>query len=195
METEPNLNLDEYQVARRELFAHTREPAAVFSRCCFYVNAACLDIFPEHDTVQIMISREKRSLALSPCPAGQRDALLWCLRAGKRRPRHITCRLFFAMVCSMMGWDPGLRYRALGRVVLDSTRKAILFDLSCAETYCPDTKNAPWYPADWQKQFGPDYRTHKEMIAADLVGDYTVYSVCGDSGLVPAISKKEDITE
>lgn len=193
METEPNLGLEGYQVVRREFFAHTREPAATFSRCCFYVNTPCLDIFPEHDTMQVMVNREKQSMALFPCPAGQRDALLWCLRTGKRRPRRITCRLFFAMVCSMMGWDPGLRYRVLGRVV--GARKAILFDLNCAETYCPDSKNAPRYPADWQKQFGPDYRAHKEMIAADLVRDYTVYSVCRDSGLASALTNKEDIIE
>lgn len=193
METEPNLNLEGYQVVRRELFAHTREPAAIFSHCCFYVNTPCLDIFPEHDTIQVMVNREKQSLALFPCPAGQRDALLWCLRTGKRRPRRITCRLFFAMVCSMMGWDPGLRYRVLGRV--DSARKVILFDLNCVEIYYPDSKYDPRYPADWQKQFGPEYRAHKEMIAADLVGDYTVYSVRGGSGLAPAIPNKEDIIE
>lgn len=195
METEPNLNLEGYQVVRRELFSYTREPAAVFSRCCFYVNTPCLDIFPEHDTMQVLINKEKQSLALFPCPAGQRDALLWCLRTGRRRPRRITCRLFFAMVCSMMGWDPGLRYRALGRVVRDSARKAILFDLNCAEIYYLDSKNAPRYPADWQKQFGPDYRAHKEMVAADLVGGYAVYSICRDSGPAPTITTKEDIIE
>ncbi|MEY8573422.1 hypothetical protein AALD01_03300 [Oscillospiraceae bacterium 21-37] len=193
METE--LNLNGYQVARRELFAHTREPAAVFSRCCFYVNAACLDIFPEHDTVQVMICREKHLLALCPCPAGQRDALLWCLRAGKRRPRRMTCRLFFAMVCSMMGWDPGLRYRALGRVVQDSTQKAILFDLNCAETYGSGSRNTPQYPADWRERFGPDYRAHQALMATDLVKDYAVYQVGGEPGLIPALPQKEDGTE
>ena len=121
MENEKRFDPSEYQIARREFFAHTREPAATFCACRFYVNAPCLSIFQESDTVQVMVNREKRLLALIPCPENQRGGILWCLRTkdGKRSPRHVTCRLFFAMLCALMDWDPGLRNRVLARTVQD----------------------------------------------------------------------------
>lgn len=183
MENERSFDLNGCQVVRREFFAHTREPAVTFCACRFYVNSACLDIFPESDTVHVMVNREKRLLTLAPCPDNRREALLWCLRSkdGKRRPRHVTCRLFFAMICSMMDWDPSLRYRILGRTVQDDKQKAVLFDLGAAEMYSSEAKNTPRYPADWREQFGPDHREHKQFIAANVIGGYTVYYIAGEA--------------
>lgn len=192
METENYFDPNEYQVVHRELFAHTQEPAATFCACRFYVNAACLSRFPENDTVQVLVNRERRLLALMPCPENQREALLWCLRPkdGKRKPRHVTCRLFFAMLCSLMDWDPGLRYRVLGQIVQDDGLKAVLFDLSAAEIYRSDARSAPWYPADWREQFGPGYREHKQFVTANLVEGYTVYSIGEGNASTPSLPGK-----
>ena len=41
-EAPEELNLDDFQVVRREFFAHIHEPSITFNQCKFYVNAACL---------------------------------------------------------------------------------------------------------------------------------------------------------
>lgn len=189
MEMDHRFDLNEYQVVRREYFAHSKEPIATFSACRFYVNAACLGKFPHDDTVLAMINREKRLLALTPCPESQREALLWCLRSadGKRKPRHVTCRLFFAMLCFLMNWDPGLRYQVLGRIVQDDGQRAALFDLSAAEAFRSEAKNTPRFPADWRGQFGPDYREHRQFVDASLVDGYTVYAIRDGTTPVPSL--------
>lgn len=39
-------DFDNYQVVRREFFAHIKEPSVTFNECKLYVNAACLSKFP-----------------------------------------------------------------------------------------------------------------------------------------------------
>ena len=39
-------DFDDYQVVRREFFAHIKEPSVTFNECKLYVNAACLSKFP-----------------------------------------------------------------------------------------------------------------------------------------------------
>lgn len=194
MDTEHSFDLTEYQVVHREYFAHTKEPAVIFSACRFYVNAACLRKFPESDTVQALVNPQKRRLALLPCPEDRRDALTWCARSagGKRKPRPVTCRLFFAMLCSLMDWDPGLRYQILGRIVHDDGQRAVLFDLNAAQAAHWEAKNAPRYPADWQGQFGPGYRDHRQFVAADRLEGYTVYSIREGSAPVLALPDNQE---
>ena len=42
IEMSMDFNLEEFQVVRREFFAHIREPAVTFNNRKFYVNSACL---------------------------------------------------------------------------------------------------------------------------------------------------------
>lgn len=63
--------------------------------------------FPKTDYVQVLVNRESKILALRPCEEGARDSFLWCsVSKGKRKPRQITCKLFFAKIVSMMDWTP-----------------------------------------------------------------------------------------
>ena len=66
--------LDDFQVVRREFFAHLREPAVTFNNRKFYVNSACLTKFPNTDYVQALINPDSKILALRPCGEGERGA-------------------------------------------------------------------------------------------------------------------------
>ena len=102
-----SFNFDGFQVVRREFFAHIYEPSVTFNNCKFYVNTACIQKFPDTDNVQVLVNKDTKILAIMPCPANARDSFAWCtLSKGKRKPKQITCKLFFAKVFSMMGWNP-----------------------------------------------------------------------------------------
>lgn len=75
LEAGEQFSLDNYQVVRREFFAHLSEPAVTFYNCKFYVNAACLHRFPGVDYVQALVNQEKKVLVLLPCEEGARDAV------------------------------------------------------------------------------------------------------------------------
>lgn len=181
-----DFDFDGFQVVRREFFAHIREPSCTFNNCKFYVNAACLSKFPTSDYTQVLINREKKILALRPCPEGARDAFQWCsVSKGKRKPKQITCRLFFAKVASMMGWEPHHRYKMLGKLIHSNDEYLIAFDLTASETYRktivegekPKTSRVPVFPADWKDQFGMPYSEHKQSMQINIVDGYAVYSI------------------
>lgn len=71
-------DFDDYQVVRREFFAHIKEPSVTFNECKLYVNAACLSKFPNASYAQVLINQKKKILALRPCEEGARDSFMWC---------------------------------------------------------------------------------------------------------------------
>ena len=123
-----------YQVVRQEFFAHVNEPAVTFNNYKFYGNAACLRRFPTTEFVQVLINREQKLLVLRPCGEEDRDAFPWRTQKSKK-PKQATCRLFFAKVFELMGWNPAHRYRLLGKVVQAAGERLLVFDMTATEIY------------------------------------------------------------
>ena len=147
-----------YQVVRREFFAHINEPSVTFNNYKVYVNAACLNRFPTVDYVQVLVNQDNRILAFRPCREEERDAFRWCTSGSERRkPRQITCRLFFAKVFTLMDWNPDYRYKLLGKVIHANDEYLVAFDLSATEVYQrvfedgekPKTSRVPVFPEGW----------------------------------------------
>ena len=53
--------------------------------------------------VQFLVNPESKKLAVRKCEEDDKDSFLWCNT--KRKPRHITCRIFFAMLANLMNWE------------------------------------------------------------------------------------------
>ena len=181
-----SFNYDGFQVVRREFFAHLREPSVTFNNCKLQVNSACLQRFPDTDYVQALVNKETKILALLPCSEGARDSFPWCkVSKGKRIPKQITCKLFFAKIVDMMGWNPDYRYKLLGRLIHANGEYLIAFDLTATEVYQrtykegkkPVTSRIPVFPSGWQNQFGLPYNEHKQSMQVDIFDGYAVYSI------------------
>ena len=186
LELGDDFDFDGFQVVRREFFAHTGEPSVTFNNCKFYVNAACLQKFPDAEHVQVLVNKETKILAIMPCPDNARDSFVWCtVSKGKRKPKQITCKLFFAKVFSMMEWNPDHRYKILGKLIHANGETLIAFDLSATEIYQRTsvdgskvrTSRIPVFPAEWQNQFGLPYNEHKQSLQVDILNGYAVYSI------------------
>lgn len=181
-----DFDFDGYQVVRREFFAHLSEPAVTFNSCKFYVNSACLNKFPGTDYVQVLVNRNSKIMALRPCGESARDSFAWCSsHKGKRKPKQTTCRLFFAKIVSLMGWNPDYRYKLLGKLVHANGQYMIAFDLSATEVYRrtfpeggkPKMSRTPVFPAEWQDQFGLPYSEHQQSLQINIFDGYAVYSI------------------
>lgn len=175
-----------FQVVRREFFAHISVPSVTFNNCKFYVNMACLAKFPTTDYAQVLVNRKEKVLALRPCPEGSRDSFQWCsISKGKRKPKQITCRLFFAKIVSLMDWNPNNRYKLLGTLIHSNDEYLITFDLTSpgiyqrAESASGKVKasRTPMFPVEWQDQFGLPYNEHKKSMQINIVDGYAVYSI------------------
>jgi len=181
-----NFDFEDFQVVRREFFAHLREPSVTFNDCKFQVNMACLTKFPNCDFAQVLVSQEEKILALRPCAEGTKDAYMWCgVSRGKRKPKAITCKLFFAKIVSLMNWNPKYRYKLLGRLIHANGEYLIAFDLNAPEVYQrtfvegekPKTSRTPVFPSEWQTQFGLPYNVHKQSMQINIFDGYAVYAI------------------
>lgn len=186
LELGEDFDFDGFQVVRREFFAHLREPSVTFNNCKLYVNSAALSKFPEYDYAQVIVNSEKKILALQPCYEEARDSFQWCSsKNGKRKPKAITCKLFFAKIVALMGWNPDYRYKMLGKVVHANGMYLLAFDLTSAETYRrtagddqkPRYSRKAIFPVEWQDQFGLPYNEHKQSLQINTFDGYAIIAV------------------
>lgn len=186
-EIEEELDLNGFQVVRREFFAHTREPSIVFNDGKISVNTACVRKFPDVEYVQILVHREKQQLAIRPCDELDLFAFRWgSTKNGKRFPRAVTGKLFFMMVCDMMGWNPNYRYKILGRLRKANGEQLFAFDLKSFETYersVPDeagkrkASRTPVFPLEWKNQFGVPFEEQHQALQINLFDGFTLFSL------------------
>lgn len=182
----PIMDLDGFQVVRREFFAHLSEPSVTFCDCKFYVNTACLQCFPDTSYVLALVNQETKIMALMPCPEGVRDSFVWCSTSnGKRKPKHVTCKLFFAKIFELMGWNPHYRYKLLGKKIQANGSSLIAFDLTATEVYQrtpvegkkPRTSRTPVFPAEWKTQFGLPFYAHQQSLQVNIFEGYAIYAI------------------
>ena len=181
-----NFDFGEFQVVRREFFAHLREPSLTFNNCRIYVNMAAVSKFPHTDYMQVLINRERKILALRPCKEGARDSFKWCYESkGKRKPSQITCKIFFAKVFTMMEWNSDCRYKLLGNVIHSNGEYMLAFDLTSTEVYQmtyvegakPKASKTPIFPAGWQNQFGMPFNEHRQSMQINVFDGYAIYAI------------------
>ena len=187
LEMNEDFNFDDFQVVRREFFAHLHEPSVTFNNCKFSVNSACLSRFPNYEYAQVLINKSKKILALRPCNESSRDSFLWSKldSKGKRKPRAITCRLFFAKVMTLMDWNPDYRYKLLGKLIHANDQYLIAFDLTATEVYQktfkdgqkPKSSRTPVFPIEWQDQFGLPFNEHRQSMKINIFDGYAIYSI------------------
>lgn len=194
IETE-NFDYGGYQVVRSEFFAHISEPSLSFNNCKVYLNSACLRKLPDVDYIQFLVNPTERKLVVRACTEDSKDAFLWCNK--KRKPRQITCKIFFAKLVSLMNWNPNYRYKMLGKIIRNAEDYLIVFDLTATEVYQrilkdgekPKTSPTPIFPAEWKNQFGLPVEEHRKLLQINIFDGYTVFGVSDDK---QSKEKKED---
>lgn len=179
---------DGYQVVRGEFFAHVYEPSFTFNNYKVSVNTACIKKLPDFNYVQILVNPDDKRLAVRPCKEDEKDSFRWCSATAKRSPKQITCRMFFAKVISLMGWNPNYRYKLLGKLIRSGGELLFVFDLNNPEIYQKTlkedgktkTSRTPTFPEEWKNQFGLPVEEHKSAIQIGLFDGYAVFGLHED---------------
>ena len=181
-----SFSYDGYQVVRGEFFAHIYEPSISFNQSKIYVNTACLKRMPDVEYVQILVNSDEKKLVIRPSDEDAKDAFLWCSsKAATRKPKQITCRVFFAKIVSLMSWNANYRYKMLGKIIRSGDEKLIVFDLTATEIYTrviregekPRVSRKPVFPADWENQFGLPVEEHRKLLQVNIFDSYTVFGI------------------
>lgn len=185
-EPDEPFSYDGYQVVRGEFFAHIYEPSITFNNCKVSLNTACLNRLPAVSYVQFLVNPEEKKLVVRPCSEDEKDSFRWCSeRNGKRKPKQITCRIFFAKIVNLMNWNPQYRFKMLGKIVRSGDEQLVVFDLAATETYPrvikegekPKTSRTPIFPAEWQNQFGLPVEEHRKLLQVNIFNGYTVFGL------------------
>ncbi len=177
-----------YQVVRGEFFAHMHEPSFVFNKNKVYVNSACVKKLPDTEYVQILVNPDEHKLAVRPCRESDKDSFRWKSSGAKVAPRQITCKIFYAKVFSLMGWDYNNRYKLLGKLIKSSEELLFIFDLNTPEIYevrnrdgKAQTSRIPSYPEDWKNQFGISVKEHQANLQISIFDGNAVFGIQKDS--------------
>ena len=182
---------DGYQVVRGEFFAHISEPSLSFCANKVYVNSACLKKMQETDYVQILVNPDEKKLVVRPASEDEKDSFLWC--NAKRKPKQITCRVFFAKIFTLLEWNPDYRYKLMGKLIRSGQEKLLVFDLTATEIYVRVIKEngkykaarKPVYPAEWGNQFGLPVEEHRKQLQINIFNGYTVFGLKDSSSAHP----------
>ena len=135
-EIEQTFDYEGYQVARRELFAHLRDPAIVIRKDSVTFNTACIAGLEDVVYVNIMFNSTLKRLVVKGCNENDKDALRWCVaKPDKRKSRKMSCRLFAELLYKEMGWASDCRYKILGYRIEFECESLYVFDLIAAEVF------------------------------------------------------------
>ena len=156
LELAQDFSYDGYQVVRRELFAHLREPAVVIRRYSVTFNTACIAGLEDAVYIQILVNQDNKRMVVRKCEENDKDALRWCIeKPDKRKSRKMSNKLFSAMMYDMMGWNTDCRYKILGHKITHEDETMYIFDLLETEIFM-DTKR--------KKKANPDSVEKKEVL-------------------------------
>ena len=156
LELAQDFSYDGYQVVRRDLFAHLREPAVVIRRDSVTFNTACIAGLEDAVYIQILVNQDNKRMVVRKCEENDKDALRWCIeKPDKRKSRKMSNKLFSAMMYDMMGWNTDCRYKILGHKITHEDETMYIFDLLETEIFM-DTKR--------QKKTNPDSVEKKEEL-------------------------------
>ncbi len=156
LELAQDFSYDGYQVVRRELFAHLREPAVVIRRDSVTFNTACIAGLEDAVYIQILVNQDNKRMVVRKCEENDKDALRWCIeKSDKRKSRKMSNKIFSAMMYDMMGWNTDCRYKILGHKITHEDETMYIFDLLETEIFM-DTKR--------KKKANPDSLEKKEEL-------------------------------
>lgn len=206
-ELEDSFSYDGYQVVRKELFAHQRDPAVTIRKDSVTFNTACISGFEDVVYINVMIHVEKKKMVVRRCSENDKDALRWCIaKPDQRKSRKVTSKPFSALIYNLMGWDTQNRYKMLGYKINFDGEELYIFDLkepeivlerkgrkaSGEEKQIDSAKSIgeqPYNPEDWQNSFGLPVDEHKDALNITMIDGYVSIeavngSKLGSSGLV-----------
>lgn len=136
IELAEDFSYEGYQVVRRELFAHLREPAVVIRRDSVTFNTACIAGLEDAVYIQILVNQDNKRMVVRKCEENDKDALRWCVaKPDKRKSRKMTNKIFSATMYEMMGWNLDCRYKILGHKITFEDETIYVFDLMETEIF------------------------------------------------------------
>lgn len=171
---ESTFSYDGYQVVRKELFAHLRDPAIVIRKDSITFNTACISGLEDVVYVHVMFNSDLKRIVVRGCDENDKDALRWCIaKPDKRKSRKMSCKPFSELVYNEMGWDSDCRYKILGYRINFEGETLYVFDLLVPEIFHEGQKRKKGESAPQSEETKP-VNTRKGFYPDDIAGTFGV---------------------
>ena len=173
-ELESTFSYDGYQVVRKELFAHLRDPAIVIRKDSITFNTACISGLEDVVYVHVMFNSDLKRIVVRGCDENDKDALRWCItKPDKRKSRKMSCKPFSELIYNEMGWDSDCRYKILGYRINFEGETLYVFDLLVPEIFHEGQKRKKGESAPQSEETKP-VNTRKGFYPDDIAGTFGV---------------------
>lgn len=173
-ELESTFSYAGYQVVRKELFAHLRDPAIVIRKDSITFNTACISGLEDVVYVHVMFNSDLKRIVVRGCDENDKDALRWCIaKPDKRKSRKMSCKPFSELVYNEMGWDSDCRYKILGYRINFEGETLYVFDLLVPEIFHEGQKRKKGESAPQSEETKP-VNTRKGFYPDDIAGTFGV---------------------
>ena len=140
-ELEDEFSYDGYQVVRKELFAHLRDPAMTIRKDSVTFNTACIEGLEDVVYINILINEDDKRIVVSACDENNPDSLRWCVaKPDRRKSRKIMSRDFSTMLYEKMHWNRLCRYKVMGYKIEFEGETLYVFDLTQPEIFVERAK-------------------------------------------------------
>ena len=181
-ELEKEFSYDGYQVVRKELFAHLRDPAITIRKDSVTFNTACINGMEDVVYIHMMFNKELKRIVVEGCDENDKDALRWCVaKPDKRKSRKMMGRPFSELVYREMGWEEGCRYKILGYRIQFEGKTLYVFDLNVPEVFLEkkrkkktDDDIEPSEPVTNQVEEQPEVNIRKGYYPDDIASTFGV---------------------
>lgn len=180
-ELEKEFSYDGYQVVRKELFAHLRDPAIVIRKDSVTFNTACINGLEDVVYIHMMFNKELKRIVVEGCDENDKDALRWCVaKPDKRKSRKMMGRPFSELVYREMGWEEGCRYKILGYRIQFEGKTLYVFDLNVPEVFLEKKRKKKTVdieasePVTAQAEEQPEVNTRKGYYPDDIANTFGV---------------------
>lgn len=129
------ISLDGFQVVRGQYFSRIIEPSFTIWYSGVSFNLSAYNALNSCESVQILVSNEKRCIIIKSVPSTDRDAVVWLKPSERHKYKKIECSKFTHQLYDFWNWNKGFHYRANGKLVKSGQKIMLYFDFTKPEEW------------------------------------------------------------
>ena len=198
--------LNNYQVVRKEFFAHMFDAAVTFRFDSLAFNSAAINKMADSMYVQFLINPNKKKMVVRMCSEEDKNAARWCKidkKTGRKVSRRLTARMFCAKLYDLMGWSPENRYKIQATIMRCEEELILVFDLEETEIFIPrksedneaTRSNRSYFPEGWRESFGITYGEFKRNVGVNVLDGFALMEVVRKKDRTPKPPKGFELSK
>lgn len=131
-----NINLKEFVVVKKDLFARERIPILSINQDHFTVNTDCHDLLNNCESVQFMVNIKEKEIVLKPISSSDESAVVWRNdKLVKKKLAKLICPQLGTQLFRAWNLNAEYQYRMKGVLAKADNKVVLLFRMNGADVF------------------------------------------------------------